>query len=95
MTDDQPEELQQQLEAARERVKQLEQEREEMLLKMQQLENKWANYKPLADAWLRQHMPSKEECEKELQEALAHPETWLSFEDILRELDDELRETSS
>jgi hypothetical protein len=87
MAKDQPQNLPKQLEAERQRVRELEKEREELVLKLQTLENKWANYKPLADAWLREHMPSKEVLEKEFAEMLAHPETWVDFKDVLVELE--------
>jgi hypothetical protein len=95
MTNDQPVDLHRQLEAAQQRIQQLEQERAELLQKVQEVEDKWANYKPLADAWLRHNMPSKEECEKELAEILAHPETWVDLKDVLKEIEEEFGEPKS
>jgi hypothetical protein len=92
MPNDHPADLQKQLEVERARVKQLESEREELQLKIHTLENEKTHFKPLADAWLREHLPSKEECEKMLKEMLAHPEGLLDFNVVVQEMLEEFNE---
>ena len=85
MNDDDRQDLEKQLEAQRQRVRQLETE-------VADLRNQLETYKPLAQSWLREHGSTKEECERELRELLAHPEQLVDLEGVLRELEQEWKD---
>ena len=89
MADDKNQDLERQLREERERVRKLEEENAKLRKQEAAMANQLSNYKPMAEAWMREHMPSKEECEKELTEMLAHPENLYSLESVLRELEQE------
>jgi hypothetical protein len=95
MSDPKQPDLERQLEEARKLVGQLEEERTRLRQEVAQLGNQLDNYKPMAQAWMVEHMPSKEECEKILNEMLAHPEKLLDFQDVVRELVEEFGEPKS
>jgi len=95
MGDEKHQDLEHQLNAERERVRQLELERTKQSEQIALLQNQLANYQPMAQAWLREHMPTKEECERILTEMLAHPESLLDFKDVVRELEEEFGKPDS
>ena len=91
MADEKLQDLERQLEVERERLKQLEEECSRLRDRAACLQNQLETYQPLAQQWLREHGPSREECETILREMLEHPEKLLDFEDVLRDLEKELK----
>ena len=79
MSDEKQQDLERQLEAGKERLKQLEDECSQLRDRAAALQNQLETYQPLAQQWLREHGPSREECEKILLEMLEHPEELLDL----------------
>jgi hypothetical protein len=83
---DEQQDLAQQLQEAREHAQRLEEETTKLRQQAAELQNQLDNYRPIAAQWMKEHGPSREECERILQEMLDHPETLVDFETVWREL---------
>jgi hypothetical protein len=80
-----------QIQVERERARQLEEELATIKQLASDLQNQLDTYKPLAQQWMREHGPSREECERSLQDMLEHPEKLMDFADVIRELEQDAK----
>ena len=95
MANQQPDDLQAQLEAERQRNRELQEQLTKACVEAEDLRRQLETWKPIAESWIREHMGTKEECERDLREMLAHPEELLDMEVVLRDLEKDFGEPDS
>jgi chromosome segregation ATPase len=84
---DEHQDLRSQLDAERDKVRDLQHELAKLQEHVVMLESQLNNYKPVALQWFKEHGPSREECERILQEMIDHPDSLVDINDLLRDLE--------